>query len=466
MHGHEEFWLGQRQHQLVVLLAAVARDVDALALAVDHLRSHHHQPVDGVHHRDGVAGDRAGREDDRVGGLHLHLGMFTAGDAAEGRQRFALAAGHQQKGFAVGQVADLLDGNEQVVGGTHVAELAGLGDHVEHRAAQQAHLAAVLHRQFEDHRNAMDRAGEGGDDHPAVCLADVAIQIREHGPLRRSETGDLGVGGIAEQAQHPLLAVVGQALQVEGLPIDGGVVELEVAGEDDHAGGRRDGQREAVGHRVGVTDELHLEVLADMHDIPRADRLDGGAVGDARLLHLPLQHRHRQAGAVDDRDVEVLEVVRDAADVIFVAVGDDHAADALLVLAQIAGVGHHHIDAVHAVAGEGETGIDEHQLIAVFEDAGVLADLVQAAQRNDAQALVLGFGAVAGADDGIDVLTGHVGKERVGSGREREAEADVTLEISLGVRWDAGRPGSRKGAVARRYRRKEGEVGGHPPASR
>ena len=166
------------------------------------------------------------------------------------------------------------------------------------------------------------------------------------------------------------------------------MVELEVTGEDDHAHRRGDGQREAVGHRVGVADELHLEVLAHVHHIAGADGLDGGAVGDTGLLHLPLQHRHGQPRAVDDRDVEVLEVVRNAADVIFVAVGDHHAADALLVLPQVAGVGHDDVDAVHAIAGEGKAGIHEHQLIAVFEDAGVLADLVQAAQGNDPQALM------------------------------------------------------------------------------
>ena len=159
--------------------------------------------------------DGTGRKDDGVGGFDLHLGMFSAGDAAEGRQRFALAAGHEQQGFPVGQVTDLLDRHEQIVGAAHVAELPGLGDHVEHGAAQQAHLAAVLHRQLEDHRDAMDRAGEGGEDHAALRLADVAVQVREDRPLRRGEAGDLGVGGIAEQAQHALLAVVGKALDIE-----------------------------------------------------------------------------------------------------------------------------------------------------------------------------------------------------------------------------------------------------------
>ena len=78
VHGHHELGLGQRQHQLLVFLEAVTRNVDALAFAIHNLGAKHHQLVDGVHHRDGVPGDGAGREDDRVGALDLNLGMLTA----------------------------------------------------------------------------------------------------------------------------------------------------------------------------------------------------------------------------------------------------------------------------------------------------------------------------------------------------------------------------------------------------
>ena len=84
VHWHEIFGLGEGQHQFLIFLETVAGNVNTLALAVNHLRAQHHQPVDGVDHRDGVPRNRAGREDDRVGALYLHLGVITAGDAAEG----------------------------------------------------------------------------------------------------------------------------------------------------------------------------------------------------------------------------------------------------------------------------------------------------------------------------------------------------------------------------------------------
>ena len=390
VHRHEELGTGEGQHQLLVLLEAVARDVDALALAVDHLGAQHHQPVNGVHHRDGVPGDRARGEDDRVARLDLHLGVLTAGDAAQGSQRLTLTTGHEQQGLAVGEVANLLDRNEQIIRSAHVAQLTGLGDHVEHRAAEEADFAAVLHGQLQDHRDAMDRARKGRHDHPAFGLGDVAIQGREDRTFGGAEAGDFGVGGIAKEAENALLAVMGEAGHIEVFAVDRGVVELEVTREDDrpHRGG--DGQREAVCHRVGVPDELHREVLADLHHIPRPHGLDGGAIGDAGLLHLSLEHRHGQPGAIDHRDVEVLEVVRNATDVVLVTVGHDHSADALLVLLEVAGVGHHDVHAVHPIAGEGEARIHEHDVVAVLEHAGVLADLVQATQGNHPQVGLLG----------------------------------------------------------------------------
>ena len=94
-------------------------------------------------------------------------------------------------------------------------------------------------------------------------------------------------------------------------------------------------------------------------------------------------------------DGEVFEVVGNATDVIFVTVGHDHAANPLLVFLEIAGIRHHHIDAMHAITGEGQSGIHQHDVVAVLEHAGVLADLVQAAQGNYPQVGLLGASLIA-----------------------------------------------------------------------
>ena len=94
-------------------------------------------------------------------------------------------------------------------------------------------------------------------------------------------------------------------------------------------------------------------------------------------------------------DAEVFEVVGNATDVIFMTMGHDHAANPLLVFLEIAGIRHHHIDAMHAITGEGQSGIHQHDVVAVLENAGVLADLVQAAQGYYPQVGLLGASLVA-----------------------------------------------------------------------
>ena len=88
----------------------------------------------------------------------------------------------------------------------------------------------------------------------------------------------------------------------------------------------------------------------------------------------------------------MFQVVGDSTDVIFMTMGDDHAADPLLVLPQKGGVRQHNIHAVHPFGGEGESAIHQHQIIAVFEDAGVLADLMQTAEGNHPKTRLLSLG--------------------------------------------------------------------------
>ena len=118
-------------------------------------------------------------------------------------------------------------------------------------------------------------------------------------------------------------------------------------------------------------------------------------------------------------------MVGNAPDVIFMAVGHDHAANPLLVFAQIAGVGQHHVDAMHAIAGEGETAIHQHQVIAIFKNAGVFTNLMQTAEGNDPQdgLFIGGLGTAGAGNTGDRIGWAHWGK---GKGRERDAGLNAT----------------------------------------
>ena len=166
--------------------------------------------------------------------------------------------------------------------------------------------------------------------------------------------------------------------------IDGRLVKLKVAGvhdgalvgADEHAQSARDGVR----HRE--------EIERDTAEVNMAAALDLTELGcaDAELGELALDKAKRQLAREDGHlVVEVLQQVRKRAGVVLVAVGDDDAAELLLVLQNVGVVGKHQVDTRLRVVGEHEASIDEHHVVAALEDRHVLADTIKAAERDDLQ---------------------------------------------------------------------------------
>ncbi len=63
--------------------------------------------------------------------------------------------------------------------------------------------------------------------------------------------------------------------------------------------------------------------------------------------------------------------------------GQEHAADAVLVLDEIRHVGDDKIDAVHILVREAQAAVDDDDILAVFQHGHILTDLIQAAKRDD-----------------------------------------------------------------------------------
>ena len=74
--------------------------------------------------------------------------------------------------------------------------------------------------------------------------------------LRSGEAAAVDVGAVGKQRQHAGGAELGEAVDVEVLAVDRRLIDLEVAGVDDDADRRVDGQRDAVRHAVRHADEL------------------------------------------------------------------------------------------------------------------------------------------------------------------------------------------------------------------
>ena len=100
------------------------------------------------------------------------------------------------------------------------------------------------------------------------------------------------------------------------------------------------------------------------------------------LLELQLNKPGGEAGAVDGH-IHLLENIGNGPDVVLVAVGDEQAPEAVVILDQVADIGNDTVDAVHIVAGEGHAAVHHDDLTAVFVGGHVFADLIEAAQRDD-----------------------------------------------------------------------------------
>ena len=163
--------------------------------------------------------------------------------------------------------------------------------------------------------------------------------------------------------------------------VDGALVEFEVArmqdvarsGLHEHAHGARDG----MVHREEIDDET-----AQLDFVARLDLCKLGL--HAMLVELALDQAERHFCSVNRHLAgQVFHQVRQRARMILVAVGDDDAAQLMLVFEHISIVGKNQIDARVIVVGKHQARVDEQHVVAAFEHGHVLADGVEAAQRDD-----------------------------------------------------------------------------------
>ena len=176
--------------------------------------------------------------------------------------------------------------------------------------------------------------GEGGDDDPVLAALEQGVEGVAHAALASGVARALHVGGVGQQSQHPLLPQCAESGQVDHPALDGGGVDLEVAGVDDGAHRALDGEGHRVGDGVVHMDELNGE-LARLDHVPRLAGDHLGLGHQVVLLQLQLDQARAHAGGVNG-GVDGPQHIGDGSDVVLVAVGDKDAPDLALVLDEVA----------------------------------------------------------------------------------------------------------------------------------
>ena len=373
--------LRQAEHQLQLFLARMARDVGALDRVVEDVRAGLEQVVDRPRHVLLVAGDRAGADDHRVAGLDLDEAVIAVRHPGETGHRLALGAGRGDDELVVRDVLDLVLGDHprRLVG--QVAEIGRDPGVLLHRAADDRDLAVEVGGGVEDLLDPGDVARERRDDHPAVeRLHDLAERLAD-GPLRGGVAGVLGAGRVGQEADDALRAHLREDREVRELAVDRGVVELEVAGVDDHADRRPEGDPHRVRDRVADPERDD----AERPDLELVARLEGEerVVVELVLLDLVAEEPAGEGRGVDRHARELRQDVRQPADMVLVGVGDQERPDVRLPLAEVGDVGDDEVDPEHLLVGEHQAAVDHDDVVAVLEHVHVLPDLADTAERDD-----------------------------------------------------------------------------------
>lgn len=162
-----------------------------------------------------------------------------------------------------------------------------------------------------------------------------------------------------------------------------GAGPFEVTGSDGHARGGADGDREGIRDGVVDRDELAVE---DADALALAFCHLKGVRTDPVLLKLRLDQCEGQLGT-DERDVRLqAQQIRDATDVVLVAVREDDALDVVEAVPDRGEVGQDQVDSGLLLLGEEHSAVDDEQAAAVLENRHVAADFTEAAERGDAEA--------------------------------------------------------------------------------
>ena len=384
MNRHKVGGLGHGHQKLELLLAAMARDMDEGTGLIPDVAAKLGQAVDDLLNCLLVAGNGSCREDDGIALVDRKRLVLAVGHAGQGRQRLALRTGAHDDDLIVGQVIDIEGIDDIGIVDVEIAKLtrhAGVG---EHGTSGHDDLAATLAGGIADLLQAMDVARERRDEHAARRVLDGVQQVGADLGLGLGKARNRGVGGVGKQQVDALLGKAADGGIVGRDAVDGRLVELKVArvhngalvGANKHAQSTRNGVRHGEEIERDAT-EIDVAAALDLTELGRAN---------AELGELTLDKTERQLAREDGHlVVEVLQQVRKRTGVVLVAMGDDDAAELLLVLQDIGVVGKHQVDTGLGVVGEHEAGVDEHHVVAALEDRHVLADAVKAAERNDLQ---------------------------------------------------------------------------------
>ena len=168
-------------------------------------------------------------------------------------------------------------------------------------------------------------------------------------------------------------------MQIEETVVSGRGIDLEVAGVNQSAQRRVDGQCHAIHQAVGHMDGIDGE-RADLEAFARLDLVEHRIVQQPMLFQLAFHVSQCEFGAIH-RHVQLGKQPGQRSDVVFVAMGQHHGPHIGPVLDQVGEVGDYDIHAEQFGLGEHESGIDDDDVIPPANGHAVHAEFAEPTER-------------------------------------------------------------------------------------
>ncbi len=310
----------------------------------------------------------------------LHIAVIVDRNARHRGKRLPLRACRNAEDMRRRQRFHLGVANHPAGRQPQIAEpLCGVGS-LQHPAPHERDLALKLIRQVDENLHPVHARRERRHEQLARGRREHFLERVLDFQLRPREAAAVDVRAVAEQRQHAGAAEFGKSVHVEMLSVDRRLIDLEVARVHDGPGRRVHRQRDAIGHAVRDAQELDLAV-ADAHALARLHRHQAVARIDSMLFELRPQQRERQRRAVHVA-FNQRPYVRNAADVVLVAVRQQQRRRPRLALLQVRQIRYQQIDARQFRTREHDAGIDDERRLIGRHRHRVHAEFAEPAERD------------------------------------------------------------------------------------
>ena len=191
-----------------------------------------------------------------------------------------------------------------------------------------------------------------------------------------------------------MLAVFGNGDKIRRAAGNRRVVDFKIARLDDGSRRACDGQGHRVGDGVVHVDGLHGET-AQLELLVRSDLHHFRAAHQPVFFQLVGDEPDGKARGINGQ-IDLFEQVGQAADVVFMAVRDNNALDAVLILDNIGEIRNDKVHPEHVAVREHDAAVHEDHIALTLVQSDVLANLAQTAQRHDLDRDSRGAGACSG----------------------------------------------------------------------